>query len=503
MAKAAPDTAVRLSLRGIEKSYGAVHALKGVDFELRPGEVMALLGENGAGKSTLVKILAGLVEPDDGEILVEGEVAALYPTRRSQAAGIAAVHQELSCIPTMSVAENLAIGNESSGCFAGARSLARRARPLLEPVGLAHMDPSSVIEDISVAETQLVEIARVLARDARVVIFDEPTAALSDTEIERVLTVIRRLAEEGRSIVYVTHRLPEVFRIADRVTILRNGESLEPLPVADLDVDQVITLLLGRQLDTMFPVRGTPLAAPRLEVEALEAPGLTAPLSFAVRPGEILGLTGQVGSGASTVVSALAGTLPATRGEVVLDGTRLSLRSRRSGASAGVGYCSGDRKRDGIFAERPTVQNLSAPWVASSATAGFVSARAERERAREICSTFAIDEDRLASPVGTLSGGNQQKVVVGRWLGSDPSLLLLDEPTRGVDVGARAEIHAKLRSLCDEGMSIVMASSDTSEVLGLCDTVATFYRGRMSAIRPHGEWTENAVLREVMHQEGT
>jgi ABC-type sugar transport system ATPase subunit len=491
----------RLLVRRISKRYGNVQALAEVDFELRPGEVMALLGENGAGKSTLVKVLSGLVKPDAGVIEVDGSATELYPSARSQAAGVAVVHQEYSSVPTMTVAENLVLGQAGVPALWLPGRLNAQARNLLATVGLDHLDPRIPVERLSVAEKQLLEIARLLVRQARILIFDEPTAALADREIERVLAVIKRLAAEGRSIIYVTHRLPEVFRIADRVTVFRNGRSLPARPTAELNVDAVITMMLGRDLDTMFPERGMLGGEPLLRIENLLAPGLSEPISFVVRPGEIVGLTGQLGSGASSVIEALAGMLPPQGGRVLLSEKEISLRSRAATLASGIAYCSADRKRDGIFAERPIRENLSSPWIRAVSPGGWISVRRERERAREIATRFAIDVKRLASAVGTLSGGNQQKVAVGKWLGTSPKVILLEEPTRGVDIGARAEIYQRLRDLCSAGLGIIVASSDTAEVLGLSDTIGTFYRGRLTRIRPQEEWSEDSLTREVMHQE--
>jgi ABC-type sugar transport system ATPase subunit len=491
----------RLLVRRLSKRFGSIEALAEVDFELRAGEVMALLGENGAGKSTLVKVLSGLLEPDEGTIEIDGRPADLFPSARSQAAGVAVVHQEYSSVPTLTVAENLVLGQTGVPAIWLPSALNARARRLLDQVGLGHVDPRTPVARLSVAETQLVEIARLLVRDARILIFDEPTAALADREIERVLAVIRRLAAEGRSVIYVTHRLPEVFRLADRVTVFRNGRSLPPRAAAELDVDAVITMMLGRELGTMFPARGTVGGAALLSVEGLAAPGLAAPVSFAVRPGEILGLTGQLGSGAGAAVQAVAGILPVSAGRVAMDGAALPLSDRRALIAHGLAYCSADRKRDGIFFGRPIRENLSAPWMRRVATAGILSPSRERTTAQGIAGRFAIDVRRLGAPVGTLSGGNQQKVAVGKWLGAGPRVMLLEEPTRGVDIGARAEIYRRLRDLCNGGMGILVASSDTAEVMGLCDTIGTFYRGRLTALRPQSDWSEDALMREVMHQE--
>jgi ribose transport system ATP-binding protein len=496
-----PHQTTRLRVSGLSKRYGSVQALDSVDFELRAGEIMALLGENGAGKSTLVKVLAGLVEPDSGTIEVNGEPVAVFPSGRSQAAGIAVVHQEYSSVPTMTVAENLVLGQSGVPPVWWPPALNRRANELLAQVGLDDIDPRTPVEQLAVAEMQLLEVARLLVRDAQILIFDEPTAALTDREIDRVLAVIRRLVEGGRSVIYVTHRLAEVFRLTDRVTVFRNGNSLPPGETAKLDVDAVINRMLGRELEAMFPPRDTLSDEPLFEVDGLLAPGLAAPVGFVLRRGEILGLTGQLGSGAGTTVRALAGQLPRTAGTVALEGDEVPARSsHQATVRQGLAYCTADRKRDGVFANRAIRENLSSPWLGTVANrAGWVSRRDERARATGIAERFAIDTRRLESPVAVLSGGNQQKVAVGKWLGTQPKVLLLEEPTRGVDVGARAEIYASLRRLCASGLGIIVVSSDMPEVLGLSDTIATFYRGRMTSIAPHDQRTEEELTREVMH----
>jgi ribose transport system ATP-binding protein len=493
--------ALRLAMKGVSKRYGAVHALKNVDFELRRGEVMALLGENGAGKSTLVKILAGLVTRDAGEVEVDGEAVDLNTSAKSQAAGVAVVQQEFSLVGPMTVGENLVLGQRHAGRVWWPRTLRRDASELLAMVGLNHVDPGATIEELTVAEKQLLEIARVLARDAKIVIFDEPTAALADAEIDRVLGVVRELADRGRSVIYVTHRLAEVFRIADRVAVFRDGKSLPPVRADALDVPSVIEMMLGRELGTMFPARATRRSDMVLEVDELLVPGLARPVSFEVREGEIFGITGQIGSGASAVVQGIAGAVDVLGGTVRLRGEQLSFRTRASGIARGIAYCSADRKYDGIFANVSILQNLSSPWLSSVARGGWVTSRDERAKALRSCQDFALDPERLRSPAGTLSGGNQQKVALGKWLGTNPAVLLVEEPTRGVDVGARAEIYGRLRRLCETGVAIVICSSDTAEVFGLSDTITTFYKGTLTATRPYAEWTEAELVREAMHQE--
>lgn len=492
--------APRLSARGLSKRYGAVQALADVAFEIGAGEIVALLGENGAGKSTLVKVLSGLIIPDEGEILIDGEPVDLSSSAKSQGAGIAVVQQEYSTVAALSVAENLVLGRADAPFIWAGRKLRQEARRLLQEVGLAHIDPATKVGELSVAEMQLLEIARVLARDARIVIFDEPTAALSATEAQRVLEVVRRLAQKGISVIYVTHRLPEVFEIADSIAIFRNGRSLSPVAAGESSVAKVIEMMLGRELESMFPDRPTEFGAERLNIDEVLIAGLAKPVSLSARRGEILGITGQLGSGADLLVKALASEAEVLEGTITVDGAPLIASSRAKGLAQGITYCSPDRKRNGIFAGVSILRNLSASWLPSVARSGVLSAKAERERGTSFAKDFAIDTRRLGSYVGQLSGGNQQKVVLAKWLGNDPTLFLVEEPTRGVDVGARSDIYAKLRGLCARGMTIVVVSSDTAEVFGLCDTIATFYHGELVAVRPAEEWTEDGLVAAVMNR---
>lgn len=496
-----PTDPFRLEATGITKSYGAVSALVDADLALEPGEVMALLGENGAGKSTIVKIICGLVSRDEGTIRIDGEEVQLDSVAASQAAGIAVVHQEFTTVGSLTVAENLVLGQQEAPWWWGPRRLNSSARTLLARVGLDDLDPSTLVDRLSLAEMQLLEVARVLTKDAKIVIFDEPTAALSDAEIERVLTVVKRLAAEGRSIIYVTHRLGEVFEIADQVVIFRNGRSQPPQKVSDLTVDHVVTMMIGRELGDLYPERADTFGDVVLEARDLKVAGTRGSVNLQLRRGEILGLTGQLGSGTTNIMEALAGTAEVLSGRIELDGADLDVRTRRRGIRAGVAYCSPDRKRDGVFKGVSIRHNMSSPWLRRVSAGGVVNRRQEASEAARDASQFAIDQTRMQALAGNLSGGNQQKVAVGKWLGIKPRVLLIEEPTRGVDVGARAEIYAQIRKLSQSGVGVIVSSSDTNEVLGLSDTVATFYRGRQTSTKPAVEWTEQELVREVMHRE--
>jgi ABC-type sugar transport system ATPase subunit len=488
-----------LQVSRVSRHFGAIQALREVDFELRAGEVMALLGENGAGKSTLVKILAGIVQPDSGEVRINGELEDLHTPGRALAAGIAVVQQELSLVPTATAAENVFLGGRQFGGAWTRGRLVHAARPYLARVGLGGLDPATPVESLSVAERQLVEIARMLSREARILILDEPTAALSDVEISRVKEVVRSLATEGHAVIYVTHRLAEVFEMADRVTVLRNGLSQPPTRVADLNMGSLIEQILGRPLETMFPPRAETLGLPVLTVEDLDTEGLARPVYFEVRSGEILGLGGQLGSGCGRLLRTIAGAQPVTSGVVRVGETVLRASSRRRAIKAGIAYCSDDRKRDGLFPTRVVTDNLTAPALETITPHGFIARRKEKRLARDLAQFFQIDVRRLNHRASTLSGGNQQKVALGKWLGLEPRVLLVEEPTRGVDVGARAEIYSHLRKLADQGLAVVFASSDLPEVLGLADTVASFYRGLLVRTAPAAQLAPADLLRDVTH----
>lgn len=490
-----------LRMTDIIKRYGSTLVLDEVNLEVRAGEVMALMGENGAGKSTLVKLLAGLETPQMGKIEIDGKAVNLRSPQDAQAAGIGYVAQELSVVPSLSVAENIFLGDNRLGILRSPRLLAKRAKPFLQAVGLADVNPLATIENLSVAERQLVEIARLLSRGARIAILDEPTAALSDSEIRRVKTAVRTIAGNGCAVIYVTHRMPEVFDLTDRVTVLRNGRSFPALETNDLSVDTLIEEMLGRRLDNMFPGRSKKMGGMRLELKAVHGAGLQDPVSLSVREGEILGLAGQVGSGASSVLRLIAGTLPLGSGDIMFDARPFSPKSIAAGIRAGIAYCSDDRKHDGIFAGRSVPENLSAPALSSISRAGLLSPALERQHAVELAERFGLDRSYFTRLAGNLSGGNQQKVALGKWIGVAPRLLLVEEPTRGVDVGARAEIYHHLRELADSGLSIVFASSDTQEVLGLADRIGTFFHGKLVRLLDAEDATVEELTKDVTHAE--
>ncbi|MBB1250924.1 sugar ABC transporter ATP-binding protein [Rhizobium sp. G21] len=486
-----------LKMTDIIKSYGPTLVLDKVNLAVEAGQVMALMGENGAGKSTLVKILAGIEPADGGQIEIDGRAVAIRSPAQARAAGVGYVAQELSIIDSLSVAENVFLGDASIGVIRSASRLAELARPYLVQVGLGHVDPMALAEDYSVAERQLMEIARLLSRKARIAILDEPTAALSETEILRVKAAVRAIAAEGCAVIYVTHRMPEVFDLTQRVTVLRNGKSYPALDTAALTIDALIETMLGRQLGQMFPPRAKHLGDVNLKLDRCLAPGLKSPVSISLRRGEILALAGQVGSGASSLLRMLAGVTPIQSGQIVLAGRPYAPKTIADAIAESVVYCSEDRKRDGIFAVRNVPENLSAPALGAISRFQILSPGRERSHIRSIAAKFGLDERYFSRLAGNLSGGNQQKVALGKWIGLDPKVLLVEEPTRGVDVGARAEIYGNLRALADEGMSIIFASSDTQEVLGLADRIATFFHGELVRVVEAETATAESLTRDV------
>ncbi|KAA1183960.1 sugar ABC transporter ATP-binding protein [Rhizobium tropici] len=486
-----------LKMINIAKRYGQTLVLNDVNLSVKKGEVMALMGENGAGKSTLVKILAGIEPSDQGTIEIDGQPVLIRSPAHARAAGVGYVAQELSIVECLSVAENVFLGDTSIGVVRSAARMAEMAKPYLAQVGLDYVDPYAYAANYSVAERQLIEIARLLSRKARIAILDEPTAALSESEIVRVKAAVRALAGGGCAVIYVTHRMPEVFDLTNKVTVLRNGSSFPPMETASLSIDTLIETMLGRQLGKMFPPRAASIGGNVLSLEGCLASGLKAPISLNIRKGEIVALAGQVGSGASTILRMLAGVTPVLAGRCFLEGKPYAPKTIAESIAQKVVYCSDDRKRDGIFAVRSVPENLSAPALGAISRHGLLLRGLERAHIASIATKFGLEDRYFNRLAGNLSGGNQQKVALGKWVGLQPKVLMVEEPTRGVDVGARAEIYRNLRQLADAGLSIIFASSDTQEVLGLADRIATFFHGKMIRISNADDATAESIARDV------
>jgi rhamnose transport system ATP-binding protein len=485
-----------LRLTGIQKAFSGVQALRGVSFELRAGEVHALVGENGAGKSTLIKVITGAHAPDAGTVEIEGRIVAENDPVRSRALGVAAIYQQPALFPDLTVAENIALGLEPPGAWRRVRWGQRRerARRLLGRIG-ATIDPEAEVRRLTMPEQQLVEIARALGADARILIMDEPTASLGDQEVENLFRVIRELKAQGVGIIYISHRLDELPQVADRVTALRDGALVGTRQQADVSRDELIRMMVGRELSAVFPKAAVPIGAMVLEVEGLgcRATGVR-DVSLGVRAGEILGLAGLVGAGRTELARVLFGLTPADVGTIRVRGRPATIDSPRRAVALGIAYVPEDRRRHGVILEMSVAANTTLATLHAVASGGLIAFDKERGVAAEFVRRLGIKTATLDTPVGNLSGGNQQKVALARWLAADPAVLILDEPTQGVDVGAKAEIHRLMSELAGRGLAIVMISSELPEVLGMSDRIAVMHGGTVVGTLERAEATQEAVL---------
>ncbi|CCV07534.1 putative ABC transporter ATP-binding protein [Mesorhizobium metallidurans STM 2683] len=485
-----------LEISGLSKSYGPVHALSDVTFSVEPGKVTALLGENGAGKSTLVKILSGLVTPTAGAIRVNGAPVDLSSPERASRSGVAVVQQEISVLPNLSVAENFMLTQPSRWLRRG--SAPALCAPYLNRLGLGHVDPGTAVGELTIGERQLVEIARMLSQDARVLVLDEPTAALADSDIELVHKAVLRLASEGNVVLYITHRLNELDEICDAAVILRNGRLADQFETKDASMTRIVHAMIGRELDELYPntpARGTVLPAPVVRLNDVVTGGLASPVGLELRPGEIVAVCGQLGSGFVEPLRAIADVSPLSGGAIEFQRTT-ALSAK---AETGVAYCSDDRQLDGFFRDLPVWESMSAPGLAQSGLWGLVRPSRLRQSVDAIAERMTILPAYRERPVHALSGGNAQKVSIGKWLSSNPRILLLEEPTRGVDVGARAEIYRLLRALTDDGLAILFASTDLDEVLGFGERVLVFHDNRLVHQAPSAQLTRDQLATWITH----
>jgi ABC-type sugar transport system ATPase subunit len=490
-----------LDITAVSKSFGAVNALHDVSFSINAGEVRALCGENGAGKSTLIKLLTGLHQPDRGRIRVDGQERQIKSPADAQALGIASVSQELSIVTQLSVLDNIWLGHRDVPFFHRAARLRKRAEEVLELVDLAPPSLDAPAGTLSLAERQLLEIARMLVREARILILDEPTATLADKEIERVLAALRRLRSQNKAIIFITHRLSEVFEICDSVTVLRNGEEVGTHRTADMDRPRLIELMLGRPLAQMYPSSTGRSGNIALSVRDLTVPGTVHGLSFDLRQGEITCLAGQIGSGAIDAIRALAGLIYDATGDVVVAGKRLGLGSVPRALSHNLRFISEDRAEEGVFRKLSVQENLLAAQLETLGGFGLLSRRRLANSARRMAGAVRVDETRLRNVAGELSGGNQQKIAVGRSITSlGEGVLLMNEPTRGVDVGARAEIYALMGQLCENGYAILMTSTDIEEIVGMSDHVITMFRGEKIRQHEKGAINRQDILADITYQ---
>ncbi len=485
-----------LELVEASKSFGAVRALEDVSIALYPGEAHALLGENGAGKSTLVKILAGVHRPDSGYIQMGSTAMAMSGPADARDAGISIIYQEPTLFPDLSVAENIFLGRQplTAGRRIDRARMRREASEIFARLGVV-LNPSRLARGLSVADQQIVEIAKALSFNARVLVMDEPTAALTSVEVERLFDVVRTLRRDGAAVLFISHRLEEVFACCQRVTILRDGRFVRTAPIEDVKVDDIIRSMVGRDLDSLFPKTVTEPGAVVLEVTDLRSEGVFNDISFTVREGEIVALAGLVGAGRSELARAIFGIDKRTSGVVKVAGQALSNGRPDLAMSAGVALVPEDRRQQGLVMDMAIDQNMALASLRSLSKAGLIRRSSERQLATTWGQRLQLKYGRLRNTVSTLSGGNQQKVVLGKWLARTPKLLIIDEPTRGIDVGTKAEVHRILDGLVAEGMAVLMISSELPEVLGMADRVLVIREGRLTAELHRSEADEQSIMR--------
>ncbi|KAA2256945.1 sugar ABC transporter ATP-binding protein [Solihabitans fulvus] len=482
-----------LRVAGITKRFTGALALDDVDFQVRAGEVHVLLGENGAGKSTLVKVLAGVHQPDSGEIVVGGVPVRLGSPQQARARGIAVIYQELTLVPDLSVAENLYLGRQPRRFGMVDRARMRRdAVALLDRVGL-RVDPATPVRSLGIAQQQMVEIARALDLDASVLVLDEPTAVLTETETDRLLEIMGELRAQGVGLVFITHHLDEIRRVADRITVLRDGRSVGVLP-AGATVPAMIELMVGRAIDEQYPRRPERPGEVLLRVDGLTRDGAFAGVSFEVRAGEVVGVAGLVGSGRTEVVRAAFGVDRYDSGTVEVAGRRLPGGDVRAAMRAGLGLVPEDRKGQGLVLSSSVGENLGLVTLRAATRAGFVDRRGQAAKAREMAGALRVKTSGIEQPVRELSGGNQQKVAIGKWLLADPRVLVLDEPTRGVDVGAKVEIYELINRMTSAGRAVLLVSSDLPEVIGMSDRIVVMAHGRVAGELSSAGATQDQVM---------
>ncbi|GLZ10802.1 ribose import ATP-binding protein RbsA 1 [Actinomadura sp. NBRC 104425] len=495
-ARSAPPT---LALVNVSKSFGAVRALQGVTIELHAGEVHALAGENGAGKSTVVKTFAGVHRPDTGEVRVEGRPVTFHGPADAQAAGVAVIYQEPTLFPDLSVAENIFMGRQPRTALGriDRRAMHARTAELFERLGVA-LDPQQPARGLSIADQQVVEIAKAISRKARVLIMDEPTAALTGQEVARLFAVTRTLRDQGCAVLFISHRLEEIFEICQRVTTLRDGTYIGTEDVADLTPDDLVQRMVGREVEALYPKQDVTPGEVALKVSRLTREGVFTDVSFEVRRGEIVALAGLVGAGRSEVARAIFGVDRWDAGAVEVNGTALPPGSPTAAMAAGIALVPEDRRQQGLVMDMSIERNMGLTQLRSLRRATgrgpLISRRVERDRAADWALRLQLKYARLSDVVGVLSGGNQQKVVLAKWLATDPAVLIVDEPTRGIDVGTKAEVHRLLSELAAQNLAILMISSDLPEVLGMADRVLVMHEGRLTAEIPRAEATEESVM---------
>jgi rhamnose transport system ATP-binding protein len=480
---------------GISKSFPGVKALENVELRLYPGTVTALIGENGAGKSTLVKILTGVYTPDSGTISLDGKPILIPDAESAFHQGITATHQETVLFDELTVTENIFLGHPIAGRFGllDWKAMRKRAREILAELEV-ELDPDMRLRDLAIARKHLVAIARALSIDARIVIMDEPTAALSHKEVEELYAIVGKLKREGKAILFISHKFEEIFRIADEYTVFRDGRSVGSGRVADATPARLISLMVGRTVDQVFPKVAVPLGETVFSVAGLSHPTEFADISFDLRRGEILGFYGLVGAGRSEIMQALFGVTRPSAGRISLGGKDISIRKPADAVDAGIVYVPEERQRQGAILALPVFENITLPSLHRITRRGFLDLAREFDLARKYAARLDLRATSLSQEVGTLSGGNQQKVVIGKWLATEPRVIILDEPTKGIDVGSKAAVHAFMGELVAQGLAVIMVSSELPEILGMSDRVVVMREGRIAGVFDRAGLTAEALV---------
>ena len=485
-----------LEMKNIFKSFGGVHALKDVSFNAYRGKVNVLMGENGAGKSTLMRVLAGAHERDSGTILIDGKQVEISRPQDSKAAGVAMIYQELNLVPQMSVEANMNLGDEwvRKAGFVRIRDSINRAQMLLDEYDL-DIDARAEVSSLSIAEQQMLEIAKALASDAKIIVMDEPTSSLTAKEVNALFRIIRRLTSENRTVIYISHRMEEVFQIGDYVSVMRDGTTVGEWPISEVTQSDLIASMVGRNINNMFPKEKVPIGDVVMSVKGLTHRGLFEDINFEVRAGEILGFSGLVGAGRTEVALTVFGAMHADAGEVFLHGKKVHIRSPKDAIAHKIVYIPEDRKKLALDLRAKISDNISLGVLDMLCDKfGFVNKAAEKKLCEEQKEKFRIKTPDMSFPANSLSGGNQQKVVLAKWLSRDVDVIILDEPTRGIDVGSKEEIHHLIVQLAREGKAIIMISSELPEVLGMSDRVLVMYEGRCMGVIDTEDATQEKVL---------
>lgn len=487
---------MNIEMKGIDKSFGTNQVLKNAGFLLRDGEVHALMGENGAGKSTLMKILTGVYTRDAGTVIVDGKEVEYHNPQEAEKAGIVFIYQELNVMFDLTVEENLFMGKEITKGFGicDKKAMRKKAKEVLDMMGV-DINPSAVMSELSVGQQQMIEICKALMVDAKVIIMDEPTAALTQSETDALFKVIHSLRKKGVSMVYISHRMEEIFELCDRITVLRDGSYIGTEEIKDIDMNDIVKMMIGREIGGRFPARDVKLGSEVLKVEKLTSPGVFHDVSFSVRAGEVLGVSGLMGAGRTEIMQAIFGNLPLESGKIYIEGKETVIKNPEAAMKAGIGFITEDRKTEGLMLEKSIEENISLANLGKVSGKNHVlSNSAEDALVKKGIEEFHIRCFGPSHECGNLSGGNQQKVVLAKWIYTEPKILILDEPTRGVDIGAKKEIYSVINEMAAKGVAIIMVSSELPEVLGMSDRIMVVREGEVRGIISKEEANQENVM---------